>query len=455
MHNSSVGKTTIKKDRILQIAAGALFAVYSVILFLERYWESSSIVIYSIIGLAAFAVILFCIFYGSLYRNIDVWLIILLFFFIYVGIVVNYGFSPSENISRFYCIWGGVFALYFIVQIAPDRKRIMRVFSAVSVLPLGYICVSVILNASHAICKGVPPHDTFKGSFEMGRLCGLYNSNVLGIASAALILIGIYGLLRAKKWFRLYYAAGITLGWFTLGLTNSRTAIIGVSVAVSLLIVFVIQRKLLNRMIRHTVMKWILSAAMFIGITLLLIMCFYLPRHIYCFTAELYGNWKNKTALLNNITALKSRNVFDDDTLIDRVYTWGQSLRIIFSSPRRWLFGVSPISAEGISGVYAGHHEILAVNAHNILIEVLRLYGVIGLVIWSALVTMWCRAMLQVFRNLTANVPDLFLTAAVAGMLVMGITEANPFLGRVEVLLSVPFVVMCSNLINRRSTGES
>ena len=199
----------IKTDKILQIVAELLFAFYIVILYLEPYKVLSNIIFIEIVGLSGFAIILFIVFYGALYKNIAVWLIFLLFFYIFVSIVVNYGFSRSEGILRFYCIWFVVFALYFIIQIIPDRERIMRVFSAVSVVPLGYICISVILNASHAICKAVPPHDMFKGSFEMGRLCGLNNSNVLGLACVSLILISVYGLLHTKKWFRLYYASAM------------------------------------------------------------------------------------------------------------------------------------------------------------------------------------------------------------------------------------------------------
>lgn len=438
----------MKTLSLRQSISWLLFVFLTAILCFERYWVSSNIGFYTFIGLLGAVIIITCIVRGRLIKCLDVQLILLLFFYIYVSITVSYGFSSSPRILRFYGLWTGIFALYFLMRISADRKRLLSAFSAVSVLSLSFMCISGILNASHAICKEVPPHDIFRGSFEMGRLCGFNNANFIGLAGAALLFISVFGLLRSRRWFRMYYIFGILIGWFTLGLTNSRTCMIGFSVSASLLFVFILHKKYLTG---HPVIKWVLTAVIFLAGTVLIVSSFYLPMRIYRLGAGLYGRWRNNAYLLNNIGLLSERWLIDDDgTFADRINIWIHSLKAIFSSPRRLLFGVSPIRTVYIGGVYEGRHDITTPHAHNIFIEILRLYGVIGLTIWLAMIVRWVTSWVKTLSASASELSEYYSAAACFGMLLMGSAEPLPLLTLYPVMAAVPFVVMSASMINKQ-----
>ncbi|WP_026506697.1 O-antigen ligase family protein [Butyrivibrio sp. MC2013] len=351
---------------------------------------------------------------------------------------VTNGISLSSFLfSQYMSIWITILALYFVIQTFSDSKRYISIFYFFASLILGLLLICV---TAHAVISLLFPgfgQDFIKGCFLNGRMCAIGNANYLGFSCAALMLMSAFGLLtdyHKSRALKIYYIVTMIIGWFCLGLSGCRTAMVGVSFALGLWSCIYIKDKLHNANISLPV-SLIAATVIF----LLLLESFELPISICKGLVFVLGEMIDGSGS-DKIMSISAHRISEDDgTLTDRTLIWAAGLKACFKNMRRFIWGISPLGKEGISGVYAGHHEVIISHAHNAYIEILRKHGIVGFITMMSLIFAWIINGLRQIFNKAADHGDKFLAGSMITVLIMGICEPMPFANTSETLITVPF----------------
>ncbi|MBQ4234168.1 MAG: O-antigen ligase family protein [Firmicutes bacterium] len=281
------------------------------------------------------------------------------------------------------------------------------------------------------------------------------NANSLGRYCTALILISAFALLRTSGKLRIPFAVSQLIGWFCLGLANSRSAIICIAFFAALMTLFTVRDRALNRNASLSLKAGLIIAASVALVFVLVISLFYIPTHLFKSIVSAFAMATGNSKLLSNVSVPTVRNMTTDlATMEDRILIWERCLQDVFSTPRRTWLGVSDQNIDKITGVYPGHHEILTVNAHNMFLELLMRQGLIGLSIWLVLIVLWCTAGIRILFDPEEPLHIRCLAAAAAAILINGLAEAVPFSSTTGSGLSTPFFVICAYCMNNRRSKE-
>ena len=440
------GPVRSARRKALQAASILLVSAIALLYAFEGFWFNSAYSEYCYIlsGLLGVCLLALCVLSARLYARFDTVLLAFFLAFAWLSSIYAYGLSLGFFHSRFLCVWMVFIALYYAVQIVPDPQKLMRWFSSVFSLALSGTCLSVLLKASRSLFSAPPGHDTVGGCFQLGRLCGLSNANYFAFSCVALIMISVFGWLNTGKRVRLLYLPAALLGWLCLGLTGCRTGVIGVAFSFALLTFSCAAKRRRASGAARTAASCIALLLASLLVLILTIESFLLPVHLYRGLMTLWGRLSGQEQLLQNLPSLVVRRVSDNTgTMADRFITWSRTLQLCLKNTRRFLLGISPLSNEIISGVYEGHHEIPIPHAHSVYLELLRVHGLIGFLIWMALLFSWGERGVRLLFRGDAGAPVDYLIAAAAGILVMGLAEPVPFLHESFHYTSIPFFLIC------------
>ncbi len=388
----------------------------------EGLWGNAARPICAVIGWISLACAVYCIITGELLHRWDTWLFAAFLLMTCVSAFAGYGLTPRYFTSIFFCVWLFLAGIYFLMQTTPQPEMLLKRFTIMSTLGLALLNLYVLVFATASLFSQIPGEDMMNGCFYQGRLCGISNTNIFSFSSAALLLLSIFGWLDTTPRKRWPYLLAALLGWFTLGLTNCRTAIICVSVAIGLFVFVAAWR-------RKPGMIGFLTALLTGGLTVLLVsLLFYLPVYIYRWILHMIVIITGNQSLENNLVALSMRFLTDDNgTLTSRTLIWSKVFRDLAASPRNALLGISSISEGMITNIDPLKPEFQVTHAHNSYLELLRRFGIPGFLFCMGLVVIWCIRGTKVFLDRQREKSAVFLMGAAAGILLMGLTEQMPF----------------------------
>ena len=439
--------------KILQRMIECYIVSIAFIFSFQAFWRPS-VQTLAEMGLLSIVVLVLSVIIGRLYRYNDVILLLLFLVLAWFSSAVLYGVTSAFFISTFFCFWIILLAVYLVIHIAPDPQHILLLFSFTVAVSSIIICLHVLAYAGNSLFFENPGQNLFLGCFRFGRLFALGNANMQGLFCTAQILVSIYGILHTKKVLRILFWISAILGWFTLGLTGCRTGMIGVCVAVALGACSTFYLHVWQS--RHILIRLVCAFAFGAIAGLILLESFMLPVIIYRWILLGINAFARNPYLPKNIAELAARKVSDDDgTLTDRVFIWAQSAKESFRTLRNALFGISSLNKTTVHGIYDGHHEITAVNAHSIYLDTIRRFGLLGFIPWVGLLILWIHRVIQMLFKTGMKLSDRFLAACVAGILVMGISETVPFSELGPAYFSVTFFIICGYcMIETRKTHE-
>ena len=132
-----------------------------------------------------------------------------------------------------------------------------------------------------------------------------------------------------------------------------------------------------------------------------------------------------------------------------RVSIWVKCIKDSFSTVRRALIGISPLSNEGMTGFMEGHPEVFEPHAHNVYLDTIRRFGFLGLAPWIGQIIIWIRHGANTLFKGMNDTSDRFLIACVVGFLVMGLAEPVPFSDITGSYIAIPFFIIIGYCMRR------
>ncbi len=395
-------------------------------------------ILYMVGGLAGLVTVLYCVIRRQLYLNSDTVLFSVFLLFSWISAIAAFGISLSFFCSKFICAWMMILAVYYASRTVPDSVKLLRVsVLAISVADF-LICLSALYHATQTLFIGISPASVVTGCFRNGRLCALRNANRFGFVCASLLFVSILGLVSTKGVRKIYYIVAAFLGWFCLGLTGCRTGAIGVAAALGIVTFSSGYRRFCGDKKDCVIFRYLSVTAAFLLVMILAAESFLLPKDIYKGLLDIFSQGK--------MIELRSRRILDDDgTFSSRTYIWASCIRSCFRSIRHFLLGVSTLSKETIGDSYSGHHEIMEAHAHNTFLEIMRIHGFSGLLIWVALIVTWGITAVKSLFDREGSLEVSCLAACAAGILIIGIAEPVPLIYSSSMYLTIPFFMICGN----------
>ena len=404
----------------------------------EGLWGNAARPICAVIGFLSLACAIYCARTGKLLRRWDIRLLVAFLVMTCISAFAGFGLAPRYFTSVFFCVWLFLIGLYFLIRTTPQPEALLKRFTVMSVLGFALVNLYVLVHATASLFPQIPGKDELSGCFCMGRLCGLSNANIMSFSSAALLLLSIFGLLNTATRKRWLYVISALLGWLTLGLTNCRTAIIGVSAAIGLFVIAAVWRR------KPGVGGFFVSLLSGIVAGVLISVSFYLPLYIYRGALRIVASATDNLSLERNLEALSMRLLTEDNgTLTSRTLIWSKVFQDFADSPRNMLLGISSISEGRITNIDPLKPEFQTVHAHNTYLELLRRFGIPGFLFCMGLVVIWCVRGQKVLFDPKKKLSIAFLMASGAGMLVMGLAEQVPFPYSKACSLAPIFFLIC------------
>ena len=443
--------TAIRKGELLQRVVVALIGVIVLIYSFEGIWGTRDLRPYLFMAPIGALLMIVGIVYGRLYQYFDTCLIALFFVLSWISTIFSLGLSADFFTSRFFCTFMIFLGMYFIIQIVPDPIKVFTYFSGIYTAGMSLMCLYVLAHASRFLLSEDPWVDMAKGCIKNGRLCGLNNANSMGIASASLIIVAVFGVLSFGKKYKWFFVIGLLLGWFCLGLTGCRTAAVGVSFVACIFTLIALYRKLdlINTGLKvvKTVAVFIFSIAVFV----IVLRSFLLPTYIYRIVMTGIAMIMGRNWAIPAISDLVVRKIGEDDgTLSDRTLIWASCISQCTKTLRRFLLGISPLSRENIINIYEGRHDIKAPHSHNTYLELFRKHGLLGFITWMILVIDWCVVGVKTLFFQKENMSVKYLCIGAAAILLMGMAEPVPFSTSLWCYSGIPFFMICGYCIRMR-----
>ncbi len=442
------------RKKIPCLIGAAMAMLLTAFMLSQIFWNHKRILFFLFIALGGIIVI-YCLFRNDFLRKPDTFLFSLFIAFSLISTLLGGGDFLDFFLSGFMSVWILIFASYYIVQEGSDGYRYLRAAFFISSLIICMHSIFSLIYASVSLFDGNKKMDMIKGCFLRGRFYAIGNANFMGFSCGALIIMSIFGLIvnaRRRGIKRTFYAITGLVGWFCLGLTGCRTAAVGISFAMGLFAFFYLINKISGiNIIKRVLLSLIISGLIFTGVLTSL----YLPSFIYRESMTIIGSaFLGKDALKSLLEINAHRISEDDGTMTGRTLIWVAGIIDCLKNPRRLLFGISPLSTEGIYTAYPGHHEIRSAHAHNAYIEMLRENGIFGYVTIVALIIGWAINGLKVLLSKETDRAERFLVAAFFAMLLMGMAEPMPFADSQKSFLTITFFMTCGYITKLgRRTG--
>ena len=440
--------TVIGNKKLLQRAVVVLIGIIVLIYSFEGIWGTRTLKPYAYMAPIGIFLMIMGMVFGHLYRYHDTLLIALFFALSWISTMCGLGLSADFFTSRFFGAWMIFLGLYYSIQIVPDPIKVFTYFSGIFTASMSLMCLYVLAHACKFLLSEDPWVDLAKGCIKGGRLCGLNNANSMGLASAALIIVAIFGFLNSGKKLKWLFFLGALLGWFCLGLTGCRTGAIGISFTAGLFAFILLYKKAEGSRIINRCLRFLAVFALSMVVFVVVLKSFLLPIYIYKIVMTGIAMVTGRSWALPAISELVTREIEEDDgTMSDRTLIWASCIRQCTKTLRRFLLGISPLSRESISNIYEGRHDITVVHSHNIYLELFRKHGLLGFVTWMTLVVNWCALGVKTLFSEKEGMPVKYLCIGAAAILLMGMAEPVPFSTSLWCYTGIPFFMICGYCI--------
>ncbi|MBP5221750.1 MAG: O-antigen ligase family protein, partial [Lachnospiraceae bacterium] len=451
-----IGSNSVRKLQFIQIGLTAVTVLIVLMFCFQTFWNSTSVSIpvYAALGLISAITIGCCVCF--LQRRIGFDLIALAAFFAvaWLSSILAIGFNVKFIYSAFVCISLSYLAVYNTFYSIPDYEKLIKTISAVIAVANSAICIFVLINASRSLFYEEPLEDKMNGCFTGWRLCGLHNPNSMAMICLALLLISVFGIIKTQKTARILYSISAFLGWFTLGLTGSRTSQLAFSATACLFVFALLQEKARKGIQekKRVVIRIIFVLIIAIAVTALVFVTFALPTFIYKGIMFIIAKIINNEFLLNNVIGAAPREINVDPTASGRLGIWKQVLRDISQDSRHLLFGISYFG-EGMIHVSVGETEIVFDQSHNIILEWTRKFGLVGLIAWLFPLGYWVVNGVKLLFSGEERTEYRYLAAGMGGLLLTGMAETSPFYP--GALLAPLFFLICGLCVRLNRDREA
>lgn len=219
--------------------------------------------------------------------------------------------------------------------------KFIHLIASVAVIGITLYTVIIFINETHTLLDPSFKSNYTWGCFVLGRLTGYRNANLFGQDCSAGILLSIYLILGVKK--RdirdvlevIFYSIAICINGFSLGLSNSRTCIVAVSISVGML-VFLILSKLLIK-VKKPIICFLFSTVIAGCICFISIGVLFCPTRVYEYAIEKYNSAHK--IVYNDSVVLDERLLQEDDgTLTDRTLIWKTVLHSLEDNPKLLMY---------------------------------------------------------------------------------------------------------------------
>ena len=300
------------------------------------------------------------------------------------GVVNSYAKLSSAKSVLVYLAFMLVY--YLIINLLSDGKRLWNVFRL--------LCIASVPCALVGLYQYLNPADLNvwidQEMFEdiSGRIVSLFeNPNVYGEYLIVIIMINLGVVIKSKRYIsKLFYFVTLALNVLCVFLTYSRGCWIGVAVA---LMVFLF--------IRYR--KWFIIA---IGIGI--ISLFFLPESIM-----------NRILSIGNLS---------DSSTSYRMYIWEGTVHMLKDF---WATGVG-VGTDAFNHIYPiySYGAISAPHPHNLYLLILAETGIVGLVVFIALICVLLKKLFKVAncsQNTTLRTFSAILLSAIIGFLIQGVFD--------------------------------
>jgi hypothetical protein len=370
----------------------------------------------------------------------------------FVDCLYSFGISLKYFKSKAFCVFIVCLLFYYLVRTVPEPYRYFSNFLIIYATISYFLCLIVLSSSFISLLSDSPKRDIIRGCFQNGRLCALGNSNFLGFACTAIIMVSVCGFLQTEHFYsqktmmprKVFFVLTGLMGWFCLGLSGSRTSFVGIAFMTGFLLWGRLTTHLTKNSALHPAFKIAINAVFFSLTCIIVVLSLYLPVPIFsrfgCFLGRVIGN----NNLVKNLGTIRVHDFSVEDTTgLERIMIWERTLSLSFKNLRHALLGITPLSNDAITRVYPGRHDVSLVHAHNFLLDILFRYGLIGLIIWIAILFNWCKAAITVLLRYRDHLFYRCIVASMGGILIMGIAESVPFSHTVSNHLGILFFSLC------------
>ena len=239
-------------------------------------------------------------------------------------------------------------------------------------------------------------------------LCFACNENTTGAYHAMLFMLCVYFIVREKKlWVKTCFVPAVLLNLFILGLSDSRTALYSVLIAFGIVAGALVIRFGWRRTNRLSVRVAYCGAAVFAAAAAALLI-YYTPKWSYA----LYD------AATGYIRPVSGGGGSSESWLTGRELLWRSFLPAVTESPRRFLFGVTPIFVEQQITLQGIIDATGRSYMHNQYLQMGVAFGVPSMIlytVWTVLLAIKCVKSLKSYSGIALS--GVIFMLVVANML--------------------------------------
>ena len=271
----------------------------------------------------------------------------------------------TANDNRLFYTAMAAFVFFPLVSIAGrDKiKKIVDVMLGSAVAAYTPVCAWVLWNFYHGVFVILPSGNVVKLYQGLSLMIGVHR-NTTAAYSLVLLSVCVYFLVSMKNWIKyVIFIPAAIVHLFVIMLSNSRTCYM---VLIAMVIVTAVVRgaKYIKRI--KVKNKALVVAAGILVLAAGVAALYFLRSGIIASNAE---TWREK---LNNPDAMRVRKMVG---LNGRVNIWKASVKLMFSSWDRFLFGVTPPKLPSVLWEI-GKFSVKFPHCHNLFLQVGTCFGV-------------------------------------------------------------------------------
>ena len=342
-------------------------------------------------------------------------------------------FTPNDNRLFFAALTAFIFFALAEIVGREKAKRVIDVMLCSAVAAYTPVCAWVVWNFYQGVFVDLPSGNVVKLYQGLSLMIGVHRNTT---AAYSLILLSVCAYFLVSMKSRIKYVIFIPAAivhFFVIMLTNSRTCYM-VLIAMIIVPALVRMSKYLKRV--KVKNKALVIAGAVLVLAAVVAALYFMRSGIIASNAE---TWREK---LNNPDAMRVRRV---DGLNGRINIWKASVKLMFSSWDRFLFGITPPKLPSILWDI-GKFPVKQPNCHNMFMQVGTCFGVpmMLMYIWFTI-----SIALRGLRVMKSDDRTLFRGAWVISVIVFGLlmTDMLEVLTFVNTFFNLPVLYILSGWI--------
>ena len=351
-------------------------------------------------------------------------------------------FGPNDN--RMFYTALSVMLMFPLTEIMGREriKKFMNVALNIALVTYTAVCAWVLVNYLQGILVSFPSGNAVEVYKNQSLTIGIHRNTT---AAYSMIILGIcvYMLMTLRSKLRfLVYIPAMLVHFLVIVLTNSRTCFVVVFCMAALA---AIARGLKYIKIKNKVLVFALVAVVLVvGVAAFSL----LRNEIIANSAEVWREKLQKPGIMN------TRKIFGGFN--GRVNIWIASVKLMFSSPDRFLFGVTPTMLPSVlQGI--GQFPVNQPHCHNMILQVGACFGVPMMILY----TWFCVSIIRrSYRVMKYEGDKLFKGAWTVPLILFGIllnetmevlTMANKFFNQTMFFLLAGWIVVMDKILAEKT----